>query len=179
MSARQKSIQRIRNYRNVPLYCHWLSVIMGITDSYEYKPFHWFQQAISILIQFWLFVIHILHAEVIFKFSFIIIGFSSFPSCKILLFSIFLVWEGSRFLWLYKMWLKDTMNLIVECHPKEKQALKNIQVCLHPLYSLDLALCNFSLLHKVEMTKKHKCFQWVYYTEVTMTVLLKTITRKF
>lgn len=54
--------------------------------------------------------------------------------------------------------MSDPMNATVECHPIERQAYKNIAVCLHlPCWS-DLMLCDFCLFPKSEMTMKGKCF---------------------
>jgi len=53
---------------------------------------------------------------------------------------------------------------------------KNITACLHPLYSPDLAPCDFWLFPKVKMTVKGKRFESIQYIEAATTVQLKTLT---
>jgi len=51
---------------------------------------------------------------------------------------------------------------------------KNITVCPHPPYSLDLAPCDFWLFPKVKMTVKGKIFESIQDVEAVTTVQLKT-----
>ena len=55
---------------------------------------------------------------------------------------------------------------------------KNITVCPHSPYSLDLAPCNFWLFSKVKMTMKGKCFESIQDIETATTVQLKTLTKE-
>ena len=55
---------------------------------------------------------------------------------------------------------------------------KNITVCPHPPYSLNLAPCDFWLFPKVKMTMKGKCFESIQDNEAATTAQLKTLTKK-
>ena len=55
---------------------------------------------------------------------------------------------------------------------------KNITVCLHPPYSLDLAPCNCWLFPKVKMTVKGKYFESIQDIKVATTVQLKTLMKE-
>jgi len=66
------------------------------------------------------------------------------------------------------------------CHTKllVRQFLskKNITVCPHPIYSTDLAPCDFWLFPKLKRTTKGKCFELFQDIEAAMTAQLKTLT---
>jgi len=55
---------------------------------------------------------------------------------------------------------------------------KNITVCPHPPYSLDLAPCDFWLFPKFKMTMKGKSFESIQDVEAVTTVQLKTLTKE-
>ena len=55
---------------------------------------------------------------------------------------------------------------------------KNIMVCPHPPYSLDVASYDFWIFPKVIMTMKGKRFESINDTEATTTVQLKTLTKE-
>jgi len=55
---------------------------------------------------------------------------------------------------------------------------KNITVCPHPPYSLDLAPCDFWLFPKVKMTKKGKRFESIQDIKAATTAQLKTLTKE-
>jgi len=55
---------------------------------------------------------------------------------------------------------------------------KNITVCPHPPYSLDLAPCDFWLFPKVKMTMKGKRFESIQDVEAVTTVQLKTLMKE-
>ena len=55
---------------------------------------------------------------------------------------------------------------------------KNITVCPHPRYSLELVPCNFWLFPKVKITMKGKHFESIQDIEATTTAQLKTLTKE-
>jgi len=55
---------------------------------------------------------------------------------------------------------------------------KNIMVCPHQPYSLDLAPYDFWLFPKVKMTMKVKRFESIQDIEAAMTAQLKTLTKE-
>jgi hypothetical protein len=57
-------------------------------------------------------------------------------------------------------------------------SVKNIMVCPHSPYSLDLALCDFWLFPKVKMAMKGKCFESIQDIKVATTAQLKTFTKE-
>ncbi|KAF6288370.1 hypothetical protein mRhiFer1_009105 [Rhinolophus ferrumequinum] len=69
-----------------------------------------------------------------------------------------------------------------QCHTSlmvwQSLSNKNITVCLHPPYSLDLAPCNFRLFPKIKTTMKGKYFESIQDIEAAMTVQIKTLTKE-
>jgi len=57
-------------------------------------------------------------------------------------------------------------------------SVKNITVCRHPPYSLDLAPCDFWLFPKVKMTMKGKRFESIQDIKAATTAQLKTLTKE-
>jgi len=70
--------------------------------------------------------------------------------------------------------------LVLTVEQKELQFLsnKNITVCPHPLYSPDLAPCDFWLFPKVMMAMKGKRFESIQDIEAATTAQLKTLTKE-
>ena len=57
-------------------------------------------------------------------------------------------------------------------------SVKNIMVCPHPPYSLDLALCDFWPFPKVKLTMKGKCFESIQDIEAATTAQLRTLMKE-
>lgn len=54
---------------------------------------------------------------------------------------------------------KNVVNVTAEDHLTERQAHKNVMVCLHLSYSWDLVFTDFWIFFKVKMTMKCKDFK--------------------
>lgn len=87
------------------------------------------------------------------------------------------VWKHS-FMSVFPSGIKNTVTEASKCHPIEKQAQKNVMVCLHLPYSLELVLYNFWLFLKAKMTRKGKYHESIQDNEVTWAVHVKILRKE-